>query len=144
MKGVFEIIAFCFYLSFIQHDNDLLVLTFRFSPTFLHVPERWIAEAVGAEGVALAPGPRCPQHQLKVVQWTAELLVQLDGSILGKTVGLVTVGAVEPAGLGLQTHVRIRSRPSHRPKQGADTKSSLTTADNNHLVRMWGLFITQT
>lgn len=75
------------------------------SPTFLHVPERWIAKAVGTQGVALAPGPRGPQQKLKVIQGTAELLVQFDGSILGKTVGLVTVGAVEPAGLGLQIHV---------------------------------------
>lgn len=71
--------------------------------TLLHVSERWITEAVGAEGVALAPGPRGPQHQLKVIQWTAQLLVQLDGSVLGKAVGLITVGAVEPAGLGLET-----------------------------------------
>lgn len=76
--------------------------------TFLHVPERWIAEAVWTQGVALAPGPRSPQHKFKVIQWTAKLFVQLDGSILGKTVGLVTVGAVEPAGLGLQTHAWIR------------------------------------
>lgn len=76
-----------------------------FIHTFLHVPEGGVTEAVGTEGVALAPGPRCPQHQLKVVQWTSELLVQLDGSILRQAVGLVTVGAVEAAGLGLHTHV---------------------------------------
>lgn len=77
-------------------------------PTFLHVPEGRVAEAVGAQRVALAPGPGRPQHQLKVVQRAAELLVQLDGAVLGEAVGLVAVGAVEPAGLGLQG-VRIRS-----------------------------------
>lgn len=71
--------------------------------TLLHVSERWVTEAVRAQGVALATGPRGPQHQLKVIQRTAQLLVQLDGSVLGKTVGLITVGAVEPAGFGLET-----------------------------------------
>lgn len=70
-------------------------------PTFLHVPERRVAEAVRAQRVALAPRPGGPQHQLKFVQRAAQLLVQLDGSVLGETVGLVTVGTVQPAGLGL-------------------------------------------
>lgn len=71
--------------------------------TFLHVPEGGVAEAVGTQRVALPSGARRPQHQLKVVQRTAKLLVQLDGSVLGQAVGLIAVGAVESARLGLQT-----------------------------------------
>lgn len=82
---------------------------FRF--TFLHVSERWVAEAVWAQWVTLATGSRRPQHKLKVIQRTAELFVQLDGSVLGKTVGLITVGAVEPAGLCLQIRVRKQRGP---------------------------------
>lgn len=77
-------------------------------PTFLHVSERWIAEAVRTERVALATGPRRPQHQLKVVQGTAELLVQFDGAVLRKTVGLITVGAMKPAGFRLQIHFSVK------------------------------------
>lgn len=51
--------------------------------TFLHVPEGGVAEAVGADGVALPLGAGRPEHQLKVIQRAAQLLVQLDGSILG-------------------------------------------------------------
>ena len=71
--------------------------------TFLHVSEGGVAEAVGAEGVALPPGAGGPQHQLKVVQRAAQLLVQLDGSVLRQAVRLITVGAVEPAGPALHT-----------------------------------------
>lgn len=83
------------------------------SPTFLHVSERRIAEAVRAERVALATGPRRPQHQLKVIEGTAELLVQFDGSVLGETVGLITVGAVEPAGFSLQIHFSVKHFSSY-------------------------------
>lgn len=76
--------------------------------TFLHIPERRVAEAVGTQRVAFAPGPGGPQDNLKVIQGTAELLVQLDGSVLGEAVGLIAVGAVEPAGLGLQAQVHVR------------------------------------
>lgn len=124
----------------IQHQNPTITLhtlsnaqrvervlagwmgTFIASHTFLHVPERWVAEAVGAQRVTLAPGPRGPQHQLKVIQWTAELLVQLDGSILGKTVSLVTVGAVESAGFGLDV--------LHEAVALATTRQGLPTGSN--------------
>lgn len=76
--------------------------------TFLHVPERRVAEAVRTQRVTFASGPRGPQNNLKIIQGAAELFEQLNGSILGKTVGLVTVGAVEPAGLGLQTKVYFK------------------------------------
>jgi len=76
--------------------------------TFLHVPEGGVAAAVGTQRVALAAGPRRPQDQLKVIQGAAQLLVQLEDSVLGDAVCLVTVGAVEPAGLGLvETTVMI-------------------------------------
>lgn len=97
-------------------------ITFPFCLTFLHVPEWRVAEAVGAQGVALSPRPWSPQHKLKVIQWTPELLVKLDGSILGKTVGLVTVRAVESAGLGLHAHVCFISFKNHSlPLMGSYT-----------------------
>lgn len=107
--------------------------------TFLHVPEWRVAEAVGAQGVALAPGPWGPQHQLKVVQRTAELLVQLDGSILGKTVGLVTVGAVESAGLGLRKLTSGLS--SHASSASSKARTSLVmwllTNGKRSLLMCW-------
>ena len=57
--------------------------------------------AVGAQRVALAPGARRPQDQLEVVQRAAQLLVELDGAVLGQRVGLVAVRAVQAARLGL-------------------------------------------
>lgn len=87
-------------------------------PTFFHVSERWIAEAVRAERVALATGPRRPQHQLKVIEGTAELLVQFDGSVLGKTVRLITVGAVEPAGFSLRIHFSVKHFSNFNDKKG--------------------------
>lgn len=57
--------------------------------------------AVGTKWVALAPGARGPQDQFKVIQWAPQLLVELDGTVLGEGVGLITVGAVQAAWLGL-------------------------------------------
>lgn len=59
--------------------------------TFLHVSERRVAEAVGTQRVSFPAGARCPQHQLKLIQRTPELLVEFDGSILGQTVRLITM-----------------------------------------------------
>lgn len=57
--------------------------------------------AVWTQWVAFAPGARGPQDQLKVIQWASQLLVELDGTILGEGVGLITVGAVQATWLGL-------------------------------------------
>ena len=69
--------------------------------TFLHIPEGGVTEAIRADGVALPPRARGPEHQLKVIQRAAQLLVQLDGSVLGQAVRVVAVRAVQPTGLGL-------------------------------------------
>lgn len=128
-KNYHDLLRIKIFPLFVSHSEEILniatkqIESIRLVPTFLHVSERWITEAVWTQRVTLATGSRCPQHKLKVIQWTAELLVQLDGSILRKTVGLITVGAVKPAGLGLQIHLSIRcyrnsSKASYRHNVG--------------------------
>lgn len=58
---------------------------------------------VWTQWITLSSGSRRPQHQLKVIQGTTQLLVEFDGTVLGETVGVITVRAVQATWLGLET-----------------------------------------
>lgn len=73
------------------------------TPTFFHVPEGRMVVTVWTQWIALSSGSRWPQHQLKVIQGTTQLLVEFDGTVLGEAVGVITVRAVQATWLGLET-----------------------------------------
>lgn len=58
---------------------------------------------VWTQWIALSSGSRRPQHELKIIQGTTQLLVEFDGTVLGEAVGVITVRAVQATWLGLET-----------------------------------------
>jgi hypothetical protein len=75
--------------------------------TFRHFTEGRVTVAVGTEDEGLPLGTGSEVDQLKLVQGTLELLVELEAAILLRhVVGLITRGTKQPLGLCLhQFHV---------------------------------------
>lgn len=57
---------------------------------------------VWTEWVALSSGSRRPQHQLEVIKGATQLFVELNCTVLWKTVGIITVRAVQTTWFGLE------------------------------------------